>query len=54
MNMQKNFAFIKKENTFINALESSPVHWLKSRPSEKRRTPAKAGTEEILDMIDQI
>jgi hypothetical protein len=28
----------------MSALESSPVHWLKSRPSGKRRMPGNAGT----------
>jgi len=35
-------------NTFISALESSPVHCLKSRPSGNRRMPGKAGTAERL------
>ena len=35
-------------DTFISALESSPVHCLKSRPSENRRMPEKAGTAERL------
>jgi hypothetical protein len=30
--------------TFMSAFESLPVHWLKSRPSGKRRIPGKAGT----------
>jgi len=31
-------------HTFMSAFESLPVHWLKSRPSGKRRIPEKAGT----------
>jgi hypothetical protein len=37
--------------TFINALESSPVHWAKSQPSGKRLSPGKGGTAEILTKI---
>lgn len=33
---------------FINALESSPVHWWKSRPSGNRHSPGNGGTAEIL------
>ena len=34
--------------TFISAFESSPVHWLKSRPSGKRRSPGNSGTADKL------
>ena len=34
--------------TFINALESSPVHWEKSRPSGKQRRPGYDGTADTL------
>jgi hypothetical protein len=46
----------KKEErqTFINALESSPVHWLKPRPSGKRRRPGYAGTADILLLLARI
>ena len=36
--------------TFINALESSPVHCLKPRPSGKRRKPGKWGAAAMLNM----
>jgi hypothetical protein len=39
-----------EEVTFMSALESSPVHWAKSRPSGKRRSPGKGGTAEILEL----
>ena|SRR5436190_23901054 len=39
------------QHTFINAFESSPVHWLKSRPSGKRRKPGYMGTAEILEVV---
>jgi hypothetical protein len=35
-------------HTFINALESSPVHCLKLRPSGNRRNPGNDGTAAIL------
>lgn len=34
--------------TFMSALESSPVHCVKSRPSGKRRSPGNTGTPDIL------
>jgi len=42
------YSFSNIALTFIRALESSPVHWLKPRPSGKRRRPAKGGAIEIL------
>lgn len=39
--------------TFINALESSPVHCLKSRPSGNRRRPAFSGTADTLGMVSE-
>lgn len=38
----------EKEDTFIRAFESSPVHCAKSRPSGNRRKPGNGGTAEIL------
>ena len=36
------------EQTFISALESSPVHCLNPRPSGNRRSPGNKGTAAIL------
>jgi hypothetical protein len=39
------------KDTFIKALESSPVHCLKPRPTGKRLRPANGGAREILCRI---
>ena len=43
----------KQGHTSINALESSPVHCLKPRPSGKRRSPGNKGAVAILTKVSK-
>lgn len=47
----KSLETLQVEHTFINAFESSPVHWVKSRPSGNRRRPGNGGTADILYLV---